>query len=75
VANDEKAKVEAFLEKKGYKLPVYFQASAAPPEMQSSTIPVTYILSKEGKIVVDKTGAANWNSDYVRNLLDKLISE
>lgn len=75
VANDEREKVEAFLDKKGYQLPVYFQASTAPVEMQSSSIPVTFILSKQGKIVVDKTGAANWNSEYVRDLLDQLLAE
>ncbi|MCK0162159.1 TlpA family protein disulfide reductase [Allomuricauda sp. F6463D] len=75
VANDERQKVEAFLTKKGYTLPVYFQVSNAPPELDSNSIPVTYILDKQGNIVVDKTGAANWNSDNTRALLDDLISE
>lgn len=75
VANDEKEKVEAFLKKKGYNLPVYYQASVAPMEMQSGSIPVTYVIDKKGKIVIDKTGAANWNSDYIRDLLDKLVKE
>lgn len=75
VANDEKDKVINFLEKKGYQLPVYFQASATPTELESGSIPVTYIIDKEGKIVVNKTGAANWNSESTRNLLDGLLSE
>lgn len=75
IANDEKAKVEAFLKKKGYELPVYFQASEAPQELMSSTIPATYIISKSGKIVVDEKGAANWNSESTRALLDELILE
>ncbi|MFT0716620.1 TlpA family protein disulfide reductase [Flagellimonas lutimaris] len=75
VANDEKQKVETFLKKKGYDLPVYFQVSATPKELESGSIPVTYILDKQGNIVVDKTGAANWNSDKTRALLDKLIAE
>ncbi|WP_318345825.1 TlpA family protein disulfide reductase [Flagellimonas baculiformis] len=75
VANDEKAKVEAFLKKKGYGLPVYFQASEAPQELTGSTIPATYIISKSGKIVVDEKGAANWNSERTRALLNELIAE
>jgi len=75
VANDEKEKVITFLEKKGYQIPVYFQASATPTELESGSIPVTYIIDKEGKIVVNKTGAANWNSESTRNLLDGLLSE
>ena len=75
VANDEKDRVVDFLEKKGYQLPVYFQASESPKELESGSIPVTYIIDKEGKIVVNKTGAANWNSDKTRNLLDKLLAD
>ncbi|MBW8243874.1 TlpA family protein disulfide reductase [Muricauda oceani] len=75
VANDDKDKVANFLAKKGYELPVYFQASATPPELESGSIPVTYIIDKQGNIVVDKTGAANWNSDKIRELLDRLVSE
>lgn len=75
VANDEKEKVEAFLKKKGYGLPVYFQASKAPQELTSTTIPATYIISRSGKIVVDEKGAANWNSERIRALLDELIAE
>lgn len=75
VANDDKEKVEAFLRRKGYQLPVYFQASAIPLELESGSIPVTYIIDKQGNVVVDKTGAANWNSDKTRSLLDDLISE
>lgn len=75
VANDDKEKVEAFLKKKGYQLPVYLQASNAPSELESSTIPATYIISKSGKIVVDERGAANWNSESTRTLLDELVLE
>ncbi|MDF0715427.1 TlpA disulfide reductase family protein [Muricauda sp. 334s03] len=75
VANDEKDKVVAFLEKKGYELPVYFQASYTPRKLASGTIPVTYVIDRQGKIVVDKTGAANWNSDKTRSLLDDLVAE
>ncbi|RIV47426.1 TlpA family protein disulfide reductase [Flagellimonas pelagia] len=75
VANDDKEKVEAFLKKKGYQLPVYLQASSAPSELESSTIPATYIISKSGKIVVDERGAANWSSESTRTLLDELILE
>ncbi|MBR9854604.1 MAG: TlpA family protein disulfide reductase [Algicola sp.] len=75
VANDEKDKVSAFLKKKEYDLPVYFQASYTPKSLASNSIPVTYIIDKQGKIVVNKTGAANWNSDKTRTLLDNLLAE
>lgn len=73
VADDKKDKVEKFIENKKYTIPVYFQASERPVEIQSNSLPTTYILNTEGKIVVDKTGAADWNSKRVRDLLDELL--
>jgi len=73
VANDEMNRVEKFIENKKYHIPVYFQISQGPSEMQSNSIPTTYIINKEGEIVVNKTGAADWNSGKVRDMLDALI--
>ncbi len=73
VANDKEDKVVKFLEDKGYELPVFLQASQVPEEMNSNSLPTTYILDRDGDIVVSKTGAADWNSDRVRKLLDSLI--
>lgn len=73
VANDKKVKVEKFIKDKKHTIPVYFQASESPVEIQSNSLPTTYIINQKGEIVVEKTGAADWNSKRVRNLLDKLI--
>ncbi|TXN34299.1 TlpA family protein disulfide reductase [Flagellimonas hymeniacidonis] len=75
VANDEKTKVTTLLEKKNYQLPVYFEISETPTQLQSKSIPATYIINKSGNIVVAEKGAANWNSESTRNLLDKLLLE
>ncbi len=73
VANDEPDRVVSFIEDKGYKLPVYFQKSQVPSEMNSNSLPTTYIVDSSGRIVASKVGAADWNSGKVRKLLDKLI--
>lgn len=75
VANDEKIKVEAFLQKKGYELPVYFQSTTTPQQLESSSIPVTYIIDKNGNIVVNRSWVADWNSKSTRALLDSLLQE
>lgn len=46
-----------------------------PSEFVTRSIPATYIVSKKGKIVVSTVGAADWNSDKVRKLLDKLLAD
>jgi len=75
VANDEREKVKNFLLKKGYSFPVYYQKTKAPKQLETSSIPVTFIIDKKGNIVVKETGAANWNSDKTRTLLDSLLAE
>ncbi|MCK4561873.1 MAG: TlpA family protein disulfide reductase, partial [Flavobacteriaceae bacterium] len=73
VANDDPKKVKKFISAKGYSHPVYYQLTEAPKDLLSNSLPTTYIINKGGEIVVDKTGAADWNSGKVRDLLDTLI--
>ncbi|WP_158975913.1 TlpA disulfide reductase family protein [Cellulophaga sp. L1A9] len=73
VTNDDQQKVAAFMAKKQYTLPVYYPKSTTPDLLQSTAIPATFIINKNGEIVVDKTGSANWNSEKIRKLLDRLI--
>jgi len=75
VAHDEKEKVNAFLTKKGYTLPVYYEKSTTPVAFESRSIPITFVISKTGQIIVSETGAADWNSDAFRVSLDSLLAE
>ncbi|MCP4883888.1 MAG: TlpA family protein disulfide reductase [Flavobacteriales bacterium] len=70
VANDEPERVKIFLEKKDLRIPVFFQTSRAPDEMSSNSLPTTYIINTKGYIVASKVGAADWNSQKVRSLLN-----
>lgn len=75
VAHDERKKVNNFLNKKGYNFPVYFEESHSPNVLTVESIPTTFIIDKKGRIVIEKTGAANWNSSTTRELLDKFLKE
>ncbi|GGW44850.1 TlpA family protein disulfide reductase [Arenibacter certesii] len=75
VTNDHREKVDAFLDKRNHQLPIYYATSPEPQVLSSKLLPTTYIISKEGKIVVAQTGAADWHSDKTRKLLDELLSE
>ena len=75
VTNENWETVSQFYKKKGYKFPTYNQITNSPEKLKSSTIPATFILSKSKKIIVDKKGAANWNSETTRSLLDNLLKE
>lgn len=75
VARDRKVKVNAFMEKHAYDFPVYYEKGLTLKQLQSNGLPTTYILDKEGTIIVAKTGSASWNSASTRKLIDELIGQ
>ena len=75
VTSDDRQKVLNFLKRKNLDLPVYYPASETPKTLKSKLLPTTYIIDKEGKIVVAETGAADWNSIETRGLIDDLLSQ
>lgn len=76
VTDEENAKVQAFLQKKKFDLPVYFSKKIdIPEELTFKLIPTTYIIGRSGKIAEAETGAVDWNSDEIRSLLDELLAE
>jgi len=74
VSNEEIAVVNKFLAKKGMSLPVYKPISNYPEVFDVTSIPRTFLIDKQGNIVIDKTGAANWNSDKVQVTINELLN-
>lgn len=75
ITSEEPAKVQKFIQKKGYTFPVQIQTTNAPEIIATKSLPTTYVLNKSGEIVIKKTGAADWDSDKLHGLLDELILE
>ena len=75
VSNEEPDVVRGFMEKGGYDFPVYIGQSRSPMKLQSNVLPTTFIISKEGEIVLEKKGSAKWHGDKVTGIIDGLLSE
>lgn len=75
VTTDSFDKANAFMVKENLTLPVYQSVTNPPIEMESSTIPATYLIDQQGNIIVAKIGAANWNSDSFRVKLEELLKK
>lgn len=75
VTNEDFETVNKFKLKKAFNFDVYQPLSAPPEVLTTRSIPKTFIIDKHGAIVVEESGAVNWNSETVRNQLDDLISE
>lgn len=73
VSSENPETVRNFLNMKGYTFPVYIQRTQSPSIFQTQSIPTTFIISQEGKILVKKKGAAKWDSKKVIKWLEKNI--
>jgi thiol-disulfide isomerase/thioredoxin len=66
--------VEKFFNEERYDLPVYNSYGLPPNKLsETNSIPASYLLDNEGNILISKVGAADWNSNKVRELLDDLL--
>lgn len=75
VSSEDHETVRGFLNRKNYTLPAYRPLSQPPEPLNGSTLPTTYLIDKEGNIVIQKVGAADWNSQSVRNTIDELLAK
>ena len=73
VSNETQEVISKFKKKNAYEFLVHASLTANPEQLETSSIPRTFVLDQQGNIVIDKTGAADWNSKSVRKLLDDLL--
>lgn len=62
-------KVNRYINKKAYTFPIFTPASDVPVEFQSKSIPTTYVISQEGKIVSKTVGMAKYNTDKFESFM------
>lgn len=72
VSNEKQETVRKFIQKKGYTFPVYTNSFRLPKAFDYSSIPTTFVISKDQKIVIHATGAEDWSSRAMFEIMDKL---
>ena len=75
VSNESPEKIRRFVERKGYDFPVYSSVSPTPPAFATNSIPTSYVLAKNGNIVVKEVGAVNWGGKKMEKILRDLLAE
>lgn len=71
VSNEDADTVRGFVEKRGYTFPVYL-SQKLPGVFDTETIPATFVVSREGRVVLSHTGAAAWDSTACKAFLRAL---
>ena len=72
ISNQPSNEISAFIKKTNYTFPV-FQASGTPAILATNTIPTSYLIDKNGKIIFKKTGVANWSGKKMQKIINELL--
>jgi thiol-disulfide isomerase/thioredoxin len=69
---NQKHRIEQFINDKKFTFPVYQPASPLPKLLRVNTIPTTFIIGPDGKVASKKTGMANYDTEEMRSFLKEL---
>lgn len=75
VSNEETSVIKKYMDKEGYTFPVYKGLYQPPEALATNTLPTTFLIAKDGRIVIRKEGSAKWDGRKVKEKIDKLIKE
>jgi thiol-disulfide isomerase/thioredoxin len=68
-------KVKSYLAKGEYEFPVYLADPYLPEMMQVPSLPTTFIIDKEGKVIFKQSGARNYNTSRMVKFLNDLAEQ
>lgn len=74
ISQEESHVIDKFMKNNGYNLSYFQPASDFPEAFQISSIPRTFVIDKEGVIVIDKKGVADWDSVEMKEILNHLLN-
>ena len=73
--DDEMRTARSWVKRKGFDFPIYQLASPLPDVFETGVVPSTFVVSPEGKIVMSKTGMANYDTKRFKKYLLKLAEK
>jgi len=68
-------KVLSYIKKNNFSFPVYMPSGNLSTQLNVPSIPTTFIISKEGKIALQKIGSTNYDTEKYRKLLTELAGK
>ncbi len=73
ITNEERPPVEEFMQLKNFTFPITYLIIGDPAPLEILDPPGSYIIDKDGYIVVKENDIADWDSRQIRDLLDQLV--
>lgn len=75
VSNENPQVIESFLDQKKYDFPVFVTMEQSPEVLFSRTIPTSFLISKEGKIVIKQKGVVKWSGDKMEKIINNQLEK
>ncbi|MCB4234457.1 TlpA family protein disulfide reductase [Kaistella anthropi] len=69
---DEEAAVVKFLKENNYTVPVYIAQSPISNNVLPKVFPTTFLLDKNGRILLKEDASKDWNSKSVHDFIDNV---
>lgn len=75
ITDENREPVEAFMVKNNFDFPVTYLIIDGPSPVKVQESPRSYVIDRNGFVVINQVGIADWNTKSVRKLLDELIKD
>ena len=69
------AKIVGYVKTKAFTFNVYQPSGYLPTQLKVPSIPTTFVISKEGKIVKKEVGSMRYDTTKFQNFLEELSSD
>ena len=71
----DKEKILRYVQNKAYTFPVYQPSGYLSEQLSVPSIPTTFVISRDGKIVARHVGITNFNTDKFKKFIDDLATK
>lgn len=71
--NDQEDAVRKFLKENNYNVPVYIAQSPISEKILPKVFPTTYLLDKDGRILIKEDASRDWNTESTHQFIDNII--
>ncbi len=69
VTSEDRNRVQAFLDKQQWDLPVYFPVTPTPSQLAAESLPTSLVIDKNGMIIHRSEGMRDWSSEEAVELV------
>ncbi len=66
-----KTKVDNYIHNKNFSFPVFMPSGYLPEQLQVPSIPTTFVISKDGKIIMMEVGTKNYDTKKFKKFLEE----